>query len=259
MRPLISIIIPQYKTFEVTRLCLRALKKFSKLDIEIIVVDNNSQDESVAYLKRNKWIKLIENHNAPIGGQGHKQALDIGIKAANGEWVLLFHSDTIVLTDGWDITLLELLNRYPNAVGASSTIREINKFLVWYKKGSRYIKEWHSYFHHKLDPTNDKIMSYCFILKRDFLMSINFNFESAEGDVADALYKTEIKEKHEFILMGRLFLDKLLWHTSNVSSIFTGQINDQKSVKKFQQKMQSLFSTNLVSNLVNDSTLDNFD
>ena len=259
MRPSISIIIPQHKTYEVTRLCLRALRKFSKLDVEVIVVDNNSQDESVAYLKQNKWIKLIENYNAPIGGQGHKQALDIGVKAASGEWVLLFHSDTIVLKDGWDIMLLELLDRHPNAVGASSTIREINKFLVWYKKGFRYIKEWDSYFHHKLKPTNEKIMSYCFILKRDFLISSNFSFELATGDVADALYKTKIKEKHEFILMGRLFLDKLLWHTSNVSSIFTGQINDRKSVKKFQRKMRGLFSTNLVSNLINDETLDNFD
>lgn len=258
MPPKISIIIPQYKTLEVTRLCLRALKKFSKLNLEIIVVDNNSQDESLSYLKQNKSIRLIENRNASVGGQGHKQALDIGIKAATGEWVLLFHSDTIVLKHGWDVTLLSLLDRYPNAVGASSTIREINRFLVWYKKPFRYIKEWRSYYKFKLEPTPDKIMSYCFLLKRDFLISTNFNFESAEGDVADMLYKTKIKGKREFLLMGRRFLDKILWHTSNVSSIFTGQINDPKSIKKFRKKMQGLFSTELVNDLINDSTLDNF-
>ena len=67
MQPIITIVIPQYKTFQVTQLCLRALKKFSTLNIEVIVVDNNSADESLAYLEKNKWIKLISNKNAEIG------------------------------------------------------------------------------------------------------------------------------------------------------------------------------------------------
>ena len=258
MNPQISIIIPQYKTFEVTRLCLRALKKFSSLNIEVIVVDNNSSDDSLEYLKKNKWIKLIENHHAIIGGQGHKQALDIGIKAATGDWVLLFHSDSIVLKHGWDIKLLNLMKQYPEAVGASSIVREMNTFTSFAKKILRLFKEKKYAYKYTLSPTNNKIMSYCFLLNRQFLLSTDFNFEQAQGDVADALYQTKIKKNKPFILMGRGFLEPLIWHTSNVSSILTGQIKDSKSVVKFHKKLSKLFSSPVIKELINDQTLDNF-
>jgi len=47
MTPILSIIIPQYKTPELICLCIRAIKQFSVLHPEIIVVDNNSKDASV--------------------------------------------------------------------------------------------------------------------------------------------------------------------------------------------------------------------
>ena len=39
-----TICIPNYKTLDFTRLCLRSIRKFTKYPYEVIVVDNNSQD-----------------------------------------------------------------------------------------------------------------------------------------------------------------------------------------------------------------------
>ena len=258
MQPTITIIIPQYKTFQVTQLCLRALKKFSTLNIEVIVVDNNSADDSLEYLEKNKWIKLIKNEHAAIGGAGHKQALDIGIKAAKGEWILLFHSDTIVLKQGWDADLLNLMQQHPQAVGATSVVRDINPFASWHSRLIRRFKERQYAYHHTLDTSNNKMMSYCFLIKRAFLINTGFNFEQAEGDVADALYRNHIKDKQAFVLLGRNFLKNILWHTSNVSSILTGQMTDSKSVSKLHQKLNSLFSSAVISDLMHDSSLDCF-
>ena len=258
MQPNISIIIPQYKTYQVTRLCLRALKKFSTLNIEVIVVDNNSADESLTYLEKNKWIQLIKNNNATVGGLGHKQALDIGIKAAKGNWVLLFHSDTIVLKKAWDKDLLDLVSQYPDAVGASSIVRDINPFASWYSQLIRKFKENQFVYHHTLNTSNNKMMSYCFLIKRDFLTHSGFNFEQAEGDVADALYRNHIKDMQPFLLMGRNFLQNILWHTSNVSSILTGQMTDTKSINKLHKKLNSLFSSTIIASLLQDNSLDNF-
>ena len=258
MQPIITIVIPQYKTFQVTQLCLRALKKFSTLNIEVIVVDNNSADESLTYLEKNKWIQLISNKNAEIGGAGHKQALDIGIKAAKGEWVLLFHSDTIVLKKGWDADLLNLVKQYPNAIGVTSVVRDINPFASWHSQLIRRLKERQYAYHHTLETSNNKMMSYCFLIKREFLINTGFNFEQAEGDVADALYRNHIKDKQAFVLMGRNFLKNILWHTSNVSSILTGQMTDSKSISKLHQKLNSLFSSAVISELLRDDSLDCF-
>jgi glycosyltransferase involved in cell wall biosynthesis len=258
MQPTISIIIPQYKTFQVTQLCLRALKKFSTLNIEVIVVDNNSADDSLEYLEKNKWIQLISNKEAAIGGAGHKQALDIVIKAAKGDWILLFHSDTIVLKQGWDANLLNLVQQYPQVIGAISVVRDINPFASWRSKLFRRFKERQYAYHHTLDTSSNKMMSYCFLIKRDFLLESGFNFELAEGDVADALYRNHIKNKQTFVLMGRSFLQNILWHTSNVSSILTGQMTDIKSISKLNQKLSSLFSSTVITDLMNDNSLDCF-
>lgn len=256
MTPLISIIIPQYKTYEVTRICLRALKKFSTQNIEIIVVDNNSADESLEYLRKVPWIKLIENKQALIGGDGHKQALDIGIKAAQGQWILLFHSDTVVLKHGWDEDLMYLMHKYPDVVGASSVVREVNRFSSFGSRLVRSIKERKYNYHYCFDTTSEKVMSYCFLIKRDFLLVSKFNFLNASGDVADAFYHNEIKDKHPFIFLGRCFLINILWHTSNISSILTGQITDRTLIAKSHKKINRFLSSPSIKALIVDDELD---
>jgi len=50
--PLVSICIPHWQVKELATLCLRAIRKFTKnIPIEVIVVDNGSQDESLDYLR----------------------------------------------------------------------------------------------------------------------------------------------------------------------------------------------------------------
>ena len=90
MTPTLSIIIPQYKTLELIRLCIRAIKQFSVLNPEIIVIDNNSRDASIDYLRQVKNITLIENKRKCSGVDAHKLALDLGINKARGKWILFF-------------------------------------------------------------------------------------------------------------------------------------------------------------------------
>ncbi|MBW2739606.1 MAG: glycosyltransferase, partial [Deltaproteobacteria bacterium] len=59
--PIVTALIPNYKTLKVTKLCLRLLRKYTDpKKISIIVIDNDSQDESLKYLKSIKHITLIE-------------------------------------------------------------------------------------------------------------------------------------------------------------------------------------------------------
>ena len=55
-----TICIVNYKTEELTRLCLRAIRKFTKVPYEVVVIDNDSGDGSLKYLRSLKWIHLIE-------------------------------------------------------------------------------------------------------------------------------------------------------------------------------------------------------
>ena len=55
-----TICIINYKTELLTKLCLRSIRKFTRTPYQVIVVDNNSCDESLTYLRQVKWIHLIE-------------------------------------------------------------------------------------------------------------------------------------------------------------------------------------------------------
>ena len=92
----VSIILVNYNTKEITTDCIRSIFQNTKgIKFEIIVVDNNSSDGSVEYLKRefNGKIKLIESDvNLGFGG-----GANIGIKESTGKYVLLLNTDTVIL------------------------------------------------------------------------------------------------------------------------------------------------------------------
>jgi len=93
----LSIIIVNYNTKDLTKACIESvMNEGSKLDFEVIVVDNNSKDGSVAELKKlwrkYKNLKLIENKE----NSGFSRANNQGAREASGKYILLLNSDTVV-------------------------------------------------------------------------------------------------------------------------------------------------------------------
>ena len=64
--PEVTILIPNFRTPEITTICFRLLRKYTPPSrAHVIAIDNDSRDESVAYLRRLKWIELIERTTEP--------------------------------------------------------------------------------------------------------------------------------------------------------------------------------------------------
>lgn len=97
--PTVSILIVNYNGRAFIGNCLSSLRKvnYPKKKIEIILVDNNSSDDSVAYINKNfPEIHLIESsENLGFTG-GNNKALE----HATGEYIVLLNSDTTV-DKGW--------------------------------------------------------------------------------------------------------------------------------------------------------------
>ena len=88
----LTVIIPNFNGKKYLEDCLKSLKKQSFGDFDIIVVDNGSEDGSCEYLEK-KWpevkvIGLKEN-------TGFANAVNVGIEAADSEYVFLLNNDTI--------------------------------------------------------------------------------------------------------------------------------------------------------------------
>lgn len=108
----LSIIIVSYNTRELLADCINSVKKnLTGLTCEIVVVDNNSTDGSVAMLKKEyPEVRLIENrYNA-----GFAKANNQGLELCAGEYVLLLNSDTIVLDNALS-TLVKFMDSHMDA------------------------------------------------------------------------------------------------------------------------------------------------
>jgi N-acetylglucosaminyl-diphospho-decaprenol L-rhamnosyltransferase len=94
---LLSIVIVNYNVKYFLEQCLYAVERaIEGLDAEVIVVDNNSADESVAYLqKKFPWVRFIANKV----NTGYAKANNQGWKASAGRYILFLNPDTLVSED----------------------------------------------------------------------------------------------------------------------------------------------------------------
>ena len=90
---LLSIIIINYNTFQLTCDCIRSIQETTSIEHEIILVDNNSREcPAERFLEMFPNIKLI----ALKENVGFGRANNRGVEAAIGKYVLLLNSDTVV-------------------------------------------------------------------------------------------------------------------------------------------------------------------
>ena len=90
-QPLITICIPHWQAEEFMKPCLRSIRKHSlKYNLEIIVIDNGSKDDSLNYLKSLDWIQIIERpeENPENWPDNVFTAWDRGLEAANGKYYI---------------------------------------------------------------------------------------------------------------------------------------------------------------------------
>lgn len=108
---MISIIILNYNTFDITCQCIESIyKETKKVDFEIIIVDNASTvDDPDKFLELFPKIKLVKNTE----NRGFAGGCNDGIKVAKGDTILLLNSDTKLLNDAISITY-DFLNTHPN-------------------------------------------------------------------------------------------------------------------------------------------------
>ena len=107
----LSIIIVNYNVRYFLEQCLHSvLKALQNIEAEIFVVDNNSTDDSLSYLKpKFPDVRFIEN--SVNGGFG--KACNLGLRESKGEYVLFLNPDTIVAEDSF-IKCIRFFESHPH-------------------------------------------------------------------------------------------------------------------------------------------------
>lgn len=187
---LISIIIVTWNSEEFIENCLKSIFENKRtIDLEVIVVDNASQDETVKIIKGFKpEVKLISNQKNLGYARGNNQ----GIEIAQGEYILLLNPD-IELKDNSLKLMLRFLQEHkeidgvgPQLLNRDSSIqascREFPDFsiLLWEITGLSYLfprnkifGRWRmGYFDFKATREVDQPMGSCLLLRREILQKV---------------------------------------------------------------------------------------
>lgn len=109
----LSIIIPVYNVEAYVIKCIRSVKEnnLPESDYEIIIVDDESPDNSVALIQQtfpnDPSIQIISQKNKGLGG-----ARNTGIKAAQGKYLLFLDSDDVLVPNSLSelLTFAEMKN-----------------------------------------------------------------------------------------------------------------------------------------------------
>lgn len=89
----VSIVVVTYNRLDLVEKCLAAIAGAITKDNEVIVVDNNSTDDVVSFVKKKypKFNIISNNKNLGFGGGNN-----LGMKVAKGDYLLLVNTDAFI-------------------------------------------------------------------------------------------------------------------------------------------------------------------
>jgi GT2 family glycosyltransferase len=124
-KPIVSVVIVNYNGIKLLKAIIESLRKNSFKSYETIIVDNNSDDGSQEFVKKNyKNIKLVENKEN-LGYSG----INSGLKHCNGKYILFLNND-MEIEKNCIKKLVEVLDDDSIGMAAPKLISYYNKNII---------------------------------------------------------------------------------------------------------------------------------
>ncbi len=95
--PLVSILVLNYNGKKFLKECFDSILKSTYPNFEIVLVDNNSSDDSSAYTQANyPMVKIVQTHR----NAGYSRAYNIAFREVQGKYYILLNND-VVVAENW--------------------------------------------------------------------------------------------------------------------------------------------------------------
>ena len=262
-----AICIVNYKTLDLTRLCLRSVRKFTKYPYKVIVVDNNSQDKSLEYLKSLNWISLIERHpkpDEPGGGYAHGAALDLVLEKCNTEFFVTMHSDVIVRKERWLTDLIGYFDGDKSVACVGSGKIELKpKWRILLQKATDLKALKRKVFR---DPQLLTKFRYhnrtiCCIYRTKFLRREQLSFLAGRDQSLAAgqkLYFELIDRGYKTVELPSSVMGQFIYHLAHATQVVNPQefTLPRRTTKKYNRLVDKVLSLEVVQKILADGSLD---
>ena len=211
-------------------MALHSIYHFSVGEPEVIVVDNAPGRPESKMLNEFPRTRRLDNTTAKTGSDANFEALDIGIRAASHDLLALLHSDTIFMQSGWDKKWFGHLER-ANLAALGTFEREANPFRPWRKRVKDRVR--HLFHRRSVAPDLPGKLALHFVLtRRSTLAETCFNFIRDR----DLLTKHFAGLRNGVEVLSLREMSRFLWHTSNITSLLTGQMDDPRLRQSYETK-----------------------
>ena len=250
----LTIIILSYNVRHFLELCLKSVQAaIPSIDAEIIVVDNNSTDDSCKMVKALfPEVKLIENK----GNYGFSKGNNIGVAASSGEYLCVLNPDTVVAEDTF-IKILEYAESKTNLgiVGCKlvngnglflpESKRNLPKVTVALKKILGYTK--HYYANNLAAQGSGEVQ----ILVGAFMVMKKSVFNQVGGfDEAYFMYGEDIDLSYKILKTG--YKNYYFGNTTVIHFKGESTLKDRFYAKRFYEAMQIFYKKHFKQNRLFD-------
>jgi len=267
-KPQVTILVPNYKTLELTKLCLRLIRKHTEqYQAQVIVIDNDSQDASLDYLRSLSWIQLIERKAIPNEGAitSHSRALDLGLEQTTTPYVLSIHTDTLIKNTSWLDFLIAQIEKRPTIAGVGSwkleskpLWRQILKSmerraqLAYYHLTGKYV--------HGIEGIGKNyyyLRSHCAMYRMDRVRELNLRFSGGDMVAGKDMHKKLMDAGYEMVFLPSEVLIAYLDHINHATTVLNPELSTRtKSVDKGLRRIQKSLARMNAHEILLDESLD---
>jgi len=266
--PEVTLLVPNYKTPELTKLCLRLIRKHTDLNrIKVIAIDNHSEDESVEYLRQLSWIQLIERapEEDDTPALSHSRALDLALKHVITPYVLSIHTDTLIKNVKWLDRLLIEMKKDSRIAGVGSWKLESKPF---HKRLAKHVEYYCQRLYYSMTgKDNHRVLglgnnfcylrSHCALYRTDLIRKHNLTFSDGHEPAGKLLHKKLIDHGYQMIFLRSEVLGQYLDHINHATMVLNPELGARKkTISKGAKRVEKALRQLQASMVLRDSSLD---